>query len=59
MPVPGYDPEDVENMLESQLDEDSAREAMSEEDWESYQNDEERLVDVLEDDEIKRILGED
>ena len=57
MPVPGYDPEDVDEMLESKLSEAKIRDQLSESEWQSYQDGEESLIDLLGDDEIDGILG--
>jgi hypothetical protein len=57
MPVPGYDPDDVDEMLESKLSEAKIRDQLSESEWQSYQDSEEPLVDLLGDDEIDGILG--
>jgi len=57
MPVPGYDLEDVDEMLESKLSEAKIRDHLSESEWQSYQDGEESLIDLLGDDEIDGILG--
>jgi hypothetical protein len=57
MPVPGYDPNDVDDMLESKLGETEIRDHLSESEWQSYQDGEQALVDLLGDDEIEGSLG--
>ena len=58
MPVPGYDPEDVDDMLESRLGESDIRERLSENEWQSYQDGDATLVDLLDDEEIQGMLGD-
>lgn len=59
MPVPGYDPEDVDEALEAKLEESDVRSHLTDEEWQSYQNNQAGLVDLLDDDEIEKILEED
>jgi len=56
MPVPGYDPEDIDSTLESLLDADDIAEMLSEEEWQSYEDGDANLVDLLESGEIQRIF---
>ncbi|WP_293032301.1 hypothetical protein [Natronococcus sp.] len=56
MPVPGYDPEDVDDTLESLLEDDEIEQHLSEAELEAYRNGEETLVDLLDGEEINRIL---
>lgn len=58
MPVPGYDPDDVEDLLEQKLGETDARSHLSEEEWDSYERGDERLVDLLDEDQIDQLLDE-
>ncbi|MFU8869041.1 hypothetical protein [Natronococcus sp.] len=56
MPIPGYDPEDVDDTLEALLEDDEIDRHLSEAELEAYRNGEETLVDLLDGDEIHRIL---
>jgi hypothetical protein len=56
MPVPGYDPDDVDKMLESKLGESGIRERLSESEWQSYQDGDGNLADLLESNEIEGLL---
>lgn len=56
MPVPGYDPEDVDDTLESLLEGDEIERHLSEAELEAYRAGEEDLVDLLDGEEIRRIL---
>ncbi|MDG5820319.1 hypothetical protein [Natronococcus sp. A-GB7] len=56
MPVPGYDPEDIDDALESLLEDDEIEDYLDEEQLEAYRNGGEDLVDLLEGDEVRRIL---
>jgi len=58
MPVPGYDPDDVDEMLESKLTDSEIRERLSEGEWQSYQSGDGNLADLLDDDEIAGMLGD-
>lgn len=57
MPVPGYDPDDVEDMLDSKLDEKEIQSELSDSEWESYQNEEASLIELLDDEQIDRVLN--
>jgi hypothetical protein len=56
MPVPGYDPADIDSTLESLLDADDVAEILSEEEWQSYEDGDANLVELLESGEINRIF---
>ncbi|WP_049891765.1 hypothetical protein [Natronococcus amylolyticus] len=56
MPVPGYDPEDIDGTLEALLEPDEIEDYLDDEQLEAYRNGGEDLVDLLEGDEIRRIL---
>ncbi|MFB6121817.1 MAG: hypothetical protein ABEJ68_11970 [Halobacteriaceae archaeon] len=58
MPVPGYDPADVEDALRSKLDETDTQEVLTDEERAAYRNDDASLVDLLDDDQIARILDD-
>lgn len=57
MPVPGYDPDDVEETLESALSEEEIEARLDEGELEAYRSDEESLVDLLEQDDIEEVVG--
>ncbi|TYL37743.1 hypothetical protein CV102_15505 [Natronococcus pandeyae] len=56
MPVPGYDPEDIDDTLESLLEDDEIEQHLSDSELEAYRNGEVDLVDLLDGDEIRHIL---
>lgn len=56
MPVPGYDPDDVDKMLESKLGESGIRDRLSESEWQSYQDGDGKLIELLESSEIEGLL---
>jgi hypothetical protein len=56
MPVPGYDPEDVDGALESLLEDDEIEQYLSESELEAYREGNEDLVDLLDGDETRQIL---
>ena len=58
MPVPGYDPDDVDNLLEQKLSETDVRSQLSDAELESYENGDTRLVELLDDDQIDQLLDE-
>lgn len=58
MPVPGYDPDDVEASLESALSAEEIEALLSEAELEAYRSGEESLVDLLAEDDIERIVEE-
>jgi len=43
MPAPGYDPDDVEDLLESKLVETDVRSHFADDEWRAYRNGEHRL----------------
>jgi hypothetical protein len=59
MVIPGYDPEDVDDTLESRLGEEEVRERLSDEEWDAYQREEASLVDLLDESEIAEIMADD
>ncbi|MFC7134770.1 MULTISPECIES: hypothetical protein [Salinibaculum] len=58
MPVPGYDPDDVDNLLEQKLSETDVRSQLSDAELESYENGDARLVELLDEDQIDQLLDE-
>lgn len=58
MPVPGYDPEDLDDALESRLDEDEIRATLDDAALAAYREGEADLVDLLDDAEIERLLDD-
>ncbi|ELY57304.1 hypothetical protein C491_10979 [Natronococcus amylolyticus DSM 10524] len=54
--MPGYDPEDIDGTLEALLEPDEIEDYLDDEQLEAYRNGGEDLVDLLEGDEIRRIL---
>ena len=59
MPVSGYDPEDIDDMLESRLTDGEKAEFLTDAEWEAYRRGDESLVDLLEGSEIERIFHRD
>ncbi|WP_302082607.1 hypothetical protein [Salinibaculum rarum] len=58
MPVPGYDPDDVDNLLETKLEETDVQSHLSDDEWQSYQDDSTSLVDLLDEEQIDQLLDE-
>jgi hypothetical protein len=58
MPVPGYDPSDVDDMLESHLTDQQLAEYLSDAEREAYARGEAGLVDLLAESEIDAILDD-
>lgn len=58
MPVPGYDPEDVDELLDSLLEEDELQTYLSDDEIAAYNNGDESLIDLLEGSEVREILQE-
>lgn len=58
MPVPGYDPEDLDDMLEARIDERHARRLLSDDEWAAYREGED-LVDLLDESDIHELLGDE
>lgn len=56
MPVPGYDPIDVDHMLESRLADDEIETHLDDEALSAYRSGEASLVDLLEDETIQELL---
>jgi hypothetical protein len=56
MPVPGYDPKDIDDALESLLEDDEIEDLLSDSELEVNRSGEEKLVDLLDGDGIHRIL---
>lgn len=56
MPVPGYDPEDLDDTLESLLTHQQKRAYLTDEQWESYREGDASLVDLLDAKEIDNLL---
>lgn len=57
MPVPGYDPEDVDDALETNLSDEQLEEYLSESERESYRAGDADLIDLLSEDEIHDLMG--
>lgn len=57
MPVPGYDPEDLDAELEGLLSEEKIRARLSDEEYHQYENGE-SLVELLDSDELDELLTE-
>jgi len=58
MPIPGYDPDDIEDLLESKLAETDVRSHLADDEWQAYQNDDASLLDLLDEDDIDQLLDE-
>ena len=56
MPISGYDPEDIDDILESRLTDDQKAQFLTDEEWDAYQRGDESLVDLLSTGEIRRIF---
>ncbi|MFC4541301.1 hypothetical protein ACFO5R_05110 [Halosolutus amylolyticus] len=56
MPIPGYDPDDLDDALEAAVDDEDLEDALTDEQWEAYRRDDAALVDVLDEAEIERLL---
>ena len=55
MPVPGYDPEDLDDELEARLTDGELRERLTDDEFRRYENGE-SLVELLDSEEIERLL---
>ncbi|WP_339102687.1 hypothetical protein [Haloterrigena salinisoli] len=55
MPIPGYDPEDIDEMLESRLGDDEIESKLTESELERYRAGDENLMDLLDEEEIERV----
>jgi hypothetical protein len=56
MVIPGYDPEDLDDILESRMDAHEIETFLTDAQWESYRNDDETLVDLLDDEELHELV---
>ena len=59
MTISGYDPEDIDDALEGNLDENQLDEYLTESELESYRAGDANLIDLLESEEIRDILGDE
>ena len=57
MPVPGYDPEDLDNELEATASDDELRARMTDEEFREYENGG-SLVELLDEEDIDELLSE-
>ncbi len=57
MPVPGYDPDDLDSELEGKLTDGEIRDRLNDEEYERYENGE-SLVGLLDDDELDDLLDD-
>ncbi|WP_162989716.1 hypothetical protein [Natronorubrum halophilum] len=57
MPIPGYDPEDIDEQLESRLDDGEIERKLTDSELKAYRDGDANLIDFLDGDEIERILG--
>ncbi len=56
MVIPGYDPEDLDDMLESRMDAHEIETFLTAEEWEAYRSGDETLVDLLDDEELHELV---
>lgn len=56
MVIPGYDPEDIDDMLEQHLTADEIETFLTESEWTAYQEGDATLVDLLSGSEIQQLL---
>jgi hypothetical protein len=56
MVIPGYDPEDLDDMLESHMDSHEIETFLTDAEWESYRNGDATLVDLLDSDELHELV---
>lgn len=56
MVIPGYDPEDLDDMLKAHMDANEIETFLTDEEWEAYRNGDETLVDLLDDDELHELV---
>lgn len=59
MTIPGYDPDDLNDALETRLEERDVERHLSDEEREAYRRGDADLVDLLDEDEIERLLDRD
>jgi hypothetical protein len=57
MPISGYDPDDLDGLLEQLLDEGDLRAHLTDDQWTAYEDGEEELTDILDDDDVERLLS--
>ena len=57
MPVPGYDPDDLDSELEDELSDGEIRERLTDDEYERYENGE-SLVGLLDEDERDELLDD-
>ncbi|SDJ50525.1 hypothetical protein [Natronorubrum texcoconense] len=57
MPIPGYDPEDIDEQLESRLDDGEIERKLTDSELEAYRDGDANLIDFLDEEEIEGILG--
>jgi hypothetical protein len=56
MPVPGYDPDDVDTLVEDRLDEAEIEAALTDDQLAAYRAGDADITALLSDDEIRRLL---
>ncbi|QRV14063.1 hypothetical protein [Haloterrigena salifodinae] len=56
MPIPGYDPEDIDEQLEARLDDGEIERKLSDSELEAYRGGDANLIDFLDEAEIERVL---
>ena len=56
MPISGYDPADIDELLERLLSEEEKAEFLTDEEWAAYERGDESLVDLLDRSEIERVF---
>ncbi|WP_049927885.1 hypothetical protein [Halopiger goleimassiliensis] len=59
MPIPGYDPDDIDDKLEGSLTDDQLESHLSDAELEAYRDGDESLIDLLEEDEVRRIVDDE
>lgn len=57
MPVSGYDPDDLDDVLESSLTDRDIKEFLTDDEWSAYKRGDESLLDLLEGAEIEQLLN--
>ena len=56
MPIPGYDPEDIDEQLEARLDDGEIERKLTDSELEAYRDGDANLIDFLDEAEIEGIL---
>jgi len=56
MPISGYDPEDIDDMLESRLTDEQKAQFLTDEEFDADQRGDESLIDLLSPTEIRQIF---